>query len=240
MKKLLRFLLPLGTLVAGLCGFMLSYLFYNAALGSSGLLNHRHPAAILLLVLSALVVGGLFLATRKLPTEGKLEDLLPASPLRGVGCFIGTVGIAYCCILNAKATDMLTIIALITGIIGGICLLFVGSQRLFRIAPHYLFYGILTVFFIFLGLVRCRQWGAEPQVLWFFFSLLAQVFLLLTVFEYTAICSTGKNPRSLIFFSHTAIFFCCAAFPAKQDPFYLTSALWLALDGCFFKIPNKE
>ena len=241
MKESLKtVLLPVGTLAASLGGLVLSSQFYTAATGTGNLLNHSHPLAVVLLIFSAVVLAVQFLATRKLPTQGKLEELLPASPLRGIGCFVGTVGIAYCCILNAKFTDFLTIIALVTGIVGGICLLFVGSQRLFRIEPHYLFYGILTVFFMFLGLVRCRQWGTETQILRFFFSLIAQVFLLLTVFEYTSVCSSRRNPRSLIFFSHAAIFFCCVAFPVNYDPFYLTSALWLALDGCFFKIPQQE
>ena len=239
MKKFLNIaILPLFTLAVSLVGMLLSFLFYSDA--NAELLNHRHPAGTALLILSGVVLTVLFLATRKLPTEGKLEEMLPASAWRGIGCFIGTVGIAYCCIQNAKFTDFLTIIALISGILGGVCLLFVGTQRMFRLPPHYVFYGVLTVFFMFLGLVRCRQWGAETQVFWFFFSLLAQVFLLLTVFQYTSVCATGKSPKLLILFSHAAIFFSAVAFPARLDPFYLTSALWLALDGCFFRISEKE
>lgn len=241
MKKFSKItLLPLFTLAVSLVGLLLSFVFYSTVNSAGELLDHRHPAGVFLLILSGLVLLFMLLAVRKIPTEGKLEALLPASPLRGVGCFIGTVGIAYCCIQNAKFTDFLTIIALISGILGGVCLLFVGSQRMFRLPPHYLFYGILTVFFMFMGLVRCRQWGTETQVFRFFFGLIAQVLLLLTVFQYTAVCATGKNPRWLIYFSHAAIFFCCVAFPSHHDPFYLTSALWLLLDSCFFRIPEKE
>ena len=241
MKKLFEpIYLSLFTLLAGACGMLLSTRFYDAAAISNELLDHTHPSSILLIVLCGIVLVALFVATRFIPTEGTLEELLPTSPLRGIGTFVGTVGIAICCIQNASGTDFLTIISLVVGIFAGICMLFVASQRLFRMDPHPLFYAVCTIFLMLLGLVRCRQWGAQTQVLWFFFSLVAQVFLLLTAFQYTSVCTTGKNTRNLIFCSHAAIFFCCAAFPARYDPFYLTSAIWLALDGCFFKIPKKE
>ncbi len=241
MKKLWNHLfLPLLTLVLSGCGMFLSALFYTSASGTGEMLNYRHPLAVILLIFSGLMLVFLFLATRKIPTEGTLEAFLPASPVRSIGSFIGTVGIAISCIQIATATDFLTIISLILGIFGGVCMLFVGAQRLLKMTPHYLFYSVLTLFFMVMGLVRCRQWGAETQVLWFFFSLVAQVFLLLTAFQYTSMCAIGKNPRNLILFSHCAIFFCCLAFPARNDFFYLTGAIWLALDCSFFKIPKEE
>ena len=241
MKKLLKITnLPWFTLVASVAALLLSARFYNRASGTGELLNHRHPAGIALLVLCGIVLLLLFLASRMLPKEGKLEELLPAAPIRGIGCFIGTVGIAISCILMATATDFMTILSLLLGIVAGVCLLFVGSQRMFKMQPHYVFYGLITLFFMILGLVRCRQWGAETQIMWYFFSLLAQVFLLLTVFQCTSVCANGKNARLLIFFSNAAVLFCCAAFPARNDPFFLTCAIWLMLDCCFFKLPVKE
>lgn len=235
MKKFLNVLyLPWFTLASSLVALLLSYFFYSRAVGTGNLLRVSHPAGIALLILCGAVAAVLVLATRKIPRELSLETLLPSSPMRGVGCFIGTVGIAYSCILSTDFSEILSIPTLILGIIAGICMIFVACQRLFRMPAHYLFYGFLSIFFMCLGLLRCRQWGTETQVMRFFFGLLAYVFLLLTAFQYTSVCLAGKTARNLILFSHLSVFFCCAAFPAHNDPFYLTCALWLALDACFF------
>lgn len=241
MKKFLNVrLLPIVTIAASIAAFCLSATFYTKATGTGELLRTSHPAGIALLILSGVVMLALFLASRKIPKELPLEALLPSSPIRAIGCFIGTVGIAYSCIVNASSIEVLSILSLVMGVAAGVCMLFVATQRLMKMPANYVFYGIVTVFFMCLGLLRCRQWSTETQILQFVFSLLAYVFLLLTSYCYTSVCLTGKSARNLILFSHLSVFFCCAAFFAHKDPFYLTCALWLLLDCCFFRTEKPE
>ena len=228
------------TVVASILGAALSFWLFRDGMGIKDLLRPSHPAVILLAVVSILAVAAFLMFARKLPKEVPFKEFLPANFLRGVGCFIGAIGFAYACITNASTADTLSLLALIMGVVGGVCLLFVGTQRLFGMDPHYLFYGLLTLFFMIQGLHRCRQWSSETQILMFLFPLMAQIFLLMTSCQFTFLSYGMPVIRSFGFYSCCAIFFCFVAFAATFDVFYLTCALWLLLDGCFFKIPEKK
>ena len=228
------------SVAAGGTAMGLSWWFYSAGVNFRGLAVSGHPSAVVLVIFTLLFAVGLVLLTRRLPRKTSFETLLPASVPRGIGSFIGAVGIAISCVQTASFSDFFGIAALVLGVLAAVCLLFAGSQRLFHMPPHALFYGLVNVFFIVMSLNRCRQWGAQTQVLLYFFPLLAQIFLLLSSYQYTALCVNGNNTRGFVLCTHGAVFFCCAAFPAQQDIFYLTSALWLILDGFFFRLPQER
>lgn len=228
------------TVAVSILGALLSLWLYRDGMGIGQLLRTNHPAAILLMIVSVLAVAAFLFFARKLPKNIPFQEFLPANIFRGIGCFVGAIGFAYTCITNASTADTLSLLALILSIAGGVCLLFVGTQRLFGMDPHYLFYGLLTLFFMIQGLHRCRQWSAETQILMFLYPFLAQIFLLMTSCQFTFLSYGMPVIRSFSFHSSCAIFFCFVAFAATLDIFYLTCAIWLLLDGCFFKIPKTK
>lgn len=240
MKKLKADLLPWITVAVSILGFFLSFWFYRDGMGLKNLLRPGHIASVLLIIVSVLAVVSLFLLSRKLPKMVAFNEFLPAKLIRSIGCLIGAVGFAYTCITGASTADTLSLLALVMSIVGAICLLFVGTQRLFGMDPHYLFYGLITLFFMVLGLHRCRLWGSETQILVYLFSLVSQIFLLMTSYHYTALSYGLPAVRGFCFYCGCAVFFCLVAFASEFDFLYLSCAIWLLLDGCFFKIPNKE
>ena len=229
--------LPWLTIAAGVAGGALARWFYTSGINYRNLIVAGHPSAILLLLFSAVYFGVLLLSVRTLPRQTCLPH---ASVLQMIGCFVGAVGIAITGVQALSRGDFLSILTLILGVLAAGCLIFAGIRRLFGLSAHYLLYGVLTVFFVVLGLNRCRVWGSQAQVLLYFFCLLAQIFLMLTSYQFTACACGEKNLRSFVFCCHAAVFCCCTAFWADFDPLYLTAAIWLVSDGCFCHLQKKE
>lgn len=241
MKKLLvTHIFPWLFLAAGIAGAALSRLLYTDGTDGKQLLISGHPAGTLLLLLSGAVLVFLAFAAWNMPRSAAYEKLFPQSVSRGVGCCIGAIGIAYSCIQQLSSMDTLSVLVLIAGMAAAICLLLTGTQRFFGMHPHYLFFVVLTVYLMVLGLAQCRHWGTQTQALRYLFRLLALLFLILSSYHHTILAAYGKNLRSYLFCSNAALFFCCVAFPADFSLFYLTAALWLVLDTRPIQLMKKE
>ena len=241
MNKLIsKIAFPWVPVVTGVLGFFLSRLLYTQGEDGARLLITGHPSGVLLLLLSAAVLLFLAFAVWKLPKKASYDRVYPKSAFRGIGRCIGAIGIAYTCIIRISEKDILSILVLILGIIAAFCLLFSGTQRIFDMRPHWLLYVGITVYFMVLGLSQCRNWGVQTQVLHYLFCLLGSMFLILTSYHHTIFAYNGKNLRSLLLCQGAALFFCLAAYPARFDLFYLTSAIWMLLDTRPAGISVKE
>lgn len=239
-KLICRYLLPWGTLAAGIGGFFLSRVLFTDGQDGKRLLITNHPAGILLLCLCVAVFGLLALAVFKLPKDAAYEKLFPKSGLRSIGRFLGAIGIAITCLRRFDTPDVLSVIVLVLGIAAALCLLLSASLQLFGIRPHYLFFFFVTVYFMALGLSLCRTWGSQPQVMRYLGSLLANLFLILYTYQHTAAAAGEKNTRALLLCGNAALFFCCVAFAKEFDFLYAASAIWLTLDVRPVKLTDKE
>ena len=230
-------ILPLFTLGAGGLGFALR-LWLFSTVDEKGLLPEKHPAGMLLFILSAVVLGILFLATRQLEPQTVSRKVL--RPANAAACLLGALGI----VLNAltvlrTGTSKLIVPALVLSLAGGLVLVFMAVLTFSGKKFPYWLPAILTVVLMVDTIVQCQTWGAEPQLQVYFFPLMASVFLILTAYQETALLARSGKRSLLAFFSQSAAFFCCLSFNSTHKLFYCGLFLWAALQ-IFSCLPRKK
>ena len=230
-------ILPFFTLGAGGLGFAMR-LWLFSGLDEKGLLPAKHPANALLFLFSAVVLGILFLATRRL--EHRSVNRKTLRPVNAVACLLGGLGL----ILNAKVSmgtniSSMTIPALVLNLFGGLILFFMAFLKFRGKKLPYWLPAALTAVLMVCAITQCQVWGSEPQLQFYFFPLLASIFLILTAYQETALL-VHKGKRSLLaFFSQSAAFFCCLSFNSFHKYFYCGLFLWAALQ-IFACLPKKK
>lgn len=229
-------ILPWFTLGCGGLGLALRLWLYASA-DKKGLLAAGHPAATLLLILTALTLAALFLCVRPLKPIGKYTRLFPPGMGRAVGCAAGALGILAGAIHQyGSHGGFIHLFTLIVGVFAAICLGKTGRNRLQGSRPSFLLHTAVTVFFILYAVCNCRVWGAEPQLQEYFFSLLACIFLMLTGYYLSVLDTRKASRRWLVFSNQAALFFCCLSLNGENRMFYLGMLLWLALDLCSVEV----
>lgn len=232
-------ILPLFTLIAGLIGFALRlWLFWTA--DDKGLLAATHPAGILVIILTALVLAVLALCVRTLAPMGKYQKLFPAWLLAGIGCIVAAAGILYVDIRDLIAQpDGITIATLVLGAVASAALLILGYCRWKGKHPSFWLQAAMTVYFMLHLVSQYRLWSSEPQVQVYMFPLLASVFLMLTAYQGAVLDAEKKGSRrGYVFANQAALFFCFLSLQGSSWPFYLAMAAWTATGLCSLK-PNK-
>ena len=235
-------ILPYFTMGAAGLGFVLR-LWLFSAVDEKGLLPANHPAGALLFLLSAAVIGILFLATRK-PGPGTFSKLPRVCFL--IAGALSCIGLVYSALTKHNAivdfsgtTSRLTNMAVILGFLGGLLMLFMGILDFRRNKYHYFTGFILTICLMVETVSQCRVWGAEPQLQVYFFPLMASVFLLLTAYQKTMLLARKAKRSTLAFFSQAAAYFCCLSFNSFHKVFYCGMFLWAALQ-IYACLPRKK
>jgi len=235
MKLKLKYLPPLiGT--ASILGFGISVCSFLVDTDDRGLLPNIHPALILLLILAAVVIGLLFLTTRRLKDIHSYKKLFPPSVPAMVGCILAAIGTAVHSVIALQ--DPLSILEVISGIMGcvsAVLLVFAGLFRIKALRPHYLFYGMITISLVLHLISGYQHWNTVPQFQEFLFPLVASVFLMLTAYHRAALDGDCGSRRDFVFFSLGAGFFCSLAIPGEHWPFYLGMAVWSFTGLCSLK-----
>jgi hypothetical protein len=229
-------ILPYFTMGAGGIGLALR-LWLFSAVDEKGLLPAKHPAGSALFLLSALVLGILFLATRQPEVRPFRKNSLRL--LNTAAYVLGGIGL----ILNAAvvlpaSSAKLALPAMGLCLFGGLVMLFMAFLT-FRNKPlAYWLPGILTLVLMIDTVAQCQVWGAEPQLQVYFFPLMASVLLILTAYQKTALLA-GKGKRTLLaFFSQAAAFFCCLSGNSQQKLLYISMFLWAILQ--LFPVPRVK
>ena len=238
MKHPFRFhILPVFTLGAGGLGFALRLWLFSAT-DEKGLLPAGHIAGTLLFLLSAIILGILFLATRKPEARPINKTALRRCHLAaGLLGFIGLVFNALSNILGS--TSKLAIPAVVLSIAGAAAMLWMGILGFRGKKIPYPLNAVLTVALMVETVAQCQVWGAEPQLQVYFFPLMASVFLVLAAYQKTALLA-GEGKRTLLaFFSQAAAFFCCLSFNSVHAVFYVGLFFWAAMQVCI-PLPRKK
>ena len=231
-------ILPLFTFGAGSLGLALRLWLY-AGMDEKGLLPAGHPASYALFFLSALTIGILFLATRK---------LVPLHISKGFLRISGTAAYALasvCLILTAVlklsgSMIRLAWVAIAAALVGGLVLLLMAVMRFFRKRPPYWVSAVITVVLMLNTVAQCQVWGSEPQLQEYFFPLLASVFLILSAYEKTKFTAQKGNAKTLAFFSQCALFFCCLSLNSDHRLLYFGMMLWAAVQFYPCTFAKKE
>ena len=92
--------LPLFTLLCGIVGALLRLWLYSAGMDHEGLLETGHPAGVLVLILTALVIGALVWFLRNFSTQDKYHRQFPASIWGSVGAFAAGIGVLLASMLE--------------------------------------------------------------------------------------------------------------------------------------------
>ena len=202
------------------------------------MLPAKHPAIALLFLFSAVVLGILFLATRRL--EHRSINRKTLRPVNAIACLLGGLGL----ILNAKVSmgtnvSSPTTPALVLNLAGGLIMFFMAFLKFRGKKLPYWLPALLTAVLMVVTVSQCQVWGAESQLQAYFFPLLASIFLILTAYQKTALLVRGNNRSLLAFFSQSAAFFCCLSFNSFHKYFYCGLFLWAALQ-IFTCLPKKK
>ena len=229
-------ILPYFTMGAAGLGFALR-LWLFSAIDEKGLLPAKHPASSLLFILSAIVLGILFLAARK------LEPHRFGTPSRSSHLWtglLGCIGLVCNAFLNINgSTSKLVLVAVILSILGGLAMAGMAVLAFLRKKVPYWLNAILTVSLMVTTVAQCQVWGAEPQLQVYFFPLMASIFLVLTAYQKTARLAGQGKRTLLVFFSQAAAFFCCLSFNSAHAIFYVGMFSWAAMQ-VFFCLPRKK
>ena len=234
MKKYLKpAILPWFALAAGGVGAALRFWLLSSA-GDSHLLPAGHPAHILVVILSVIVLAILLIGTRPLVQAHKYSFNFPASPVGAIGVLLGAVGIGITSIGDlASGADAFTNFTAWCGLVCVPCLFFVAYCRWKGHHPSLLFHTVTCLYLMIRLVCLYRSWSSDPQLEDFLFSLLATVFLLLSCYHRTAFDANFGSRRSYTFFSLACLYFCCLALPGCDQVFFCIGAgCWMATNAC--------
>lgn len=220
-------ILPLFTMGAGGLGLALRICLFSAT-DEKGLLPKGHPADAALYILTALVLGILFLSTRELkPARVRGAFIRGCS---AISCVFAGVGFALTAFSThsggvIRLENTATVVCLLGGVVLLVKALLITAGRPL---PYWLT-AVLTLALMITTVAQCQIWGAVPQLQEFFFPLMASVFLILSAYYKTALLAGQHHRRKLAFFSQGALFFCCLSLNCEQWALYLGMGFWAAV-----------
>lgn len=219
-------ILPLFTMGAGGLGFALRLWLFSAT-DEKGLLPAPHFADTALYILTALVLGILFLSTRELTPRRISKKAVRLGCT--CGYLLGGLGlIANALISLSSSNARLAVLATVASVIGGFAMFYMALLKFARKRQPYWLSAVLTVVLMLEAVAQCQIWGAEPQLQVYFFPLLASVFLILTAYQNTMLAAKQGKRKLLAFLSQSALFLCCLSLNSPQWPMYFGMLFWAA------------
>lgn len=224
----------------GLIGWYLQLWLHGTGFDAAGLLKTGHPAVALLWILCAAALAGVMLYIRPVTGPMPYKKLFPKSRFSFVCSLIGAVGILITDISEIIAKqDTITFLSGVIGILAAFCLVIAGLLRMLRMRPRYWLHGIVTVYLMIHLISQYRTWNSEPQLLLYCFQLLASVSLMFSAY-YRTLLDTGKSCRRVyLFFTCSAILFCCLSLNGETPLFYLSLGILMAGSLCSMA-PGKD
>ena len=221
--------LPLFTLVCGGLGALLRLWLYGTGLDSDRLLVANHPAGILVLVLSAVMVGVMLWLLQDYSCLKKYTQQFPPSAWGAAGAFAAAAGV----LINAMAelarqeVPMAPLVGLL-GIAAAAALAFTGLCRLKGLRPTFLFHTLICLNFVVRLISHYQIWCADPQLQDYCFQLLGTVCAMLFAYHRAALDMKGGNRRTLVIMGLLGSYCCCHSVVASDAPtLYAGLAAWM-------------
>ena len=226
--------LPWLTLFAGGVGIFLRFWLFSTGVDDRGLLVEGHPADLMIWLLTAIVLVGLWFATKPLVAAPKYDFNYPPSLAAAIGCGFAALGIGIAAIQALIAQeDTLSLIAAIVGITTALAFVLLALLRYRGLQPNILLHVIPCVFFMLRLISLYRHWSTNPQLQNYGFQLLGTVFLMLSAYYRAAFDVDMGRRRPLVLCHLITVFFCCLSITDLDAAvFYLTTGIWLFTDLC--------
>ena len=220
-------------LLTGAVGLVLRMWLFATGVDHKGLLVEGHIAGTLTLVLTGLVLGGLFLWLRQPLKKLPYERLFPASLTAAFGCWVAAAGIVRGDFAHlVSGLDRTEIFSLVLSVAAIVSLAFLGYCRIRGQRPHPALHAVVTVYFMFQLIRLYRLWSSETQLHTYFFQLLAAVFLMLAAFHRAELDAGIGKLNNWLFFRSGAVFFCLTALYDDNFLFYLAMFVWMFTEDC--------
>ena len=221
--------LPLFTLLCGIVGALLRLWLYSAGMDHEGLLETGHPAGVLVLILTALVIGALLWFLRNFSTQDKYHHQFPASIWGSVGAFAAGIGVLLASMLELiQQGSALFLPTSLLGIGAAAALAFTGLCRIKGLRPNFLFHTLVCLFFVLRLISRYQTWSADPQLHDYCFQLLATVCAMLFSYHRAALDLKSGNRRPLATVGLLGTYFCCLSVVNSDGMlFYAALAAWM-------------
>lgn len=235
MKKYLHpTFLPILVPLASILALALRLWTMGGGADADGLYTPQPFAWVLLWLVTAATLAGIYLLTRRLKNPGRYGDNFPASAVGAAGCVAGGAG----CISSAlptllSAADLLSTLTGILGLLGGAALLLTALARLKGSKPNFVLHVIASLYFALRVFDSCKHWSNLTQIGTFLFQFLASVCIMLAAYQLCCFDVNLGNRRSSLLWSLSGVYFCVLALPMGEDIlFYGGMLLWLMLNLC--------
>ena len=219
------------SLIAAGCGGIalgLRQMLYATGLDGRDLLLRNHPLDLACWGMTAVLALVLLLALRKTEWSGEYADAFPASLPGAVGTIAamgGSISLAFQAM--EAISDKMTLLWTILAFAAAVCFAVTAGYRLRGKQPTIVFHGIICLFFCIHMICQYRTWSSNPQVADYEFALLACVMLALTALQRVIFDAGLGKPRSFLFTSVMAVFFCFASLIGPEyKVFYLYGGVW--------------
>lgn len=232
--------LPLFTLLCGGIGALLRLWLYGTGLDEEGLLESAHPAGVLVLILTALVIMALMWFLRSFTSQGKYARQFPSSILGAIGAFSGAAGMLIAAMLELiKRETPLALVAGLLGIAAAVALAFSGLCRLKALRPNFLFHTVVCLALVLRLISRYQSWSADPQLHDYCFQLLATVTAMLFSYHRAALDLKNGSRRPMVIVGLLGTYFCCLSLVASDAPlFYGGLGAWMVTNLGELNIPT--
>lgn len=216
MKKFFNFhTAPFLTMALGAAGLVAQRYVQQSGIDARGLYISNHPAVILSFLLIPATLGILLLCTWPLHKKAQTAYTPAPSHLYSLLCLLA-FGFLLVHSIHALGADLAgweRICAwckLLTTLLVGLNLgLSLAGKNI-----SYLLQAALTLVLVLIMVCNYRQWSSDPQLLAYFFPLMATSFLLLGSYQRTALAAGNGNSSLFCLFNLGALFFCLMAMPS--------------------------
>lgn len=232
--RILKFL----ALAAGLLGLLMRFVLLRTGVDGKGLLITGHWADTGSWLLTAAVIGMIFLCLRRCTGQPGCNAAFSPSPLRAAGSLVAACGFLLSGapvatkVRLAQAEPVLRILA-------AAALMAVAYCRFRGKKPPFLLHATVCLHLALRMVCRYQIWSADPQLQHYAFYLGAHVALLLGSYHLTAFDADSGNHRSLWCWGLAAVYLCLTAMPGCEEPFFLLCcAVWM-LTGLSDPAPAK-
>lgn len=236
-NKILPWLAP----VLGLLGMAAMWAQFAFGTDERGLLIPFHPTTTIVWLLTIVMAASLLLILRNMEDTAGYLRLFPDSRAAALGTLCAAIGILATAVESLTAmNEPVRIISGLLKIIAGIALIYLAWCRWKNVRGSFLAWAAVTAYMLLRVMFEYRAWSTQPELMQFFFPLLASVLMVLAMYHRTAFCVKLGSRSQFLFFSQFGAFCCLLALPAVPAPFYAGMAIWALTDRCSLKIVKAK
>lgn len=226
--------IPLLTLTAGSIGIALRFWLLLIGEDEKGLYPAPHISRVLLLLLTAGVLIGLFLTAAHAGKNRSYSTNFPASALGALGYLFAGIFMLYSGSQHFSQGNLILYpITAVAGLVSGAVLLPGAWFRFRGKRPPYVILAIPCMYFCLRLFCMGHTWGDEPEIDRFLFAFLATAASIPALYQLWAF-SVGLGKRATcLLCSLIAVYLCLVAVPGDREGlFYLAMAVFFFLNLC--------